>query len=265
MFVSPTMPPHVSVSSPTIFPISPDSILPPLAGRRPSNPLTTTTSPLPLIEPHNSVCKLTHRPVILDAQAWSQEPRAHGALGQLEVPVAYSQHHAPSYGATSLPGPGFGPNAGLRVVVLSAQPPNVGALVDSFLSTYPQDTLFDSNKVELPTNSSIAPALSTLSASVPQQGTSAKAGRNRFKCKVCHKTFDRRSRLNKCRNLHQGIRPWKCEGQCQDPTWFVIPFLDYMTYDSLLLRHSDAKYACVDYLRRHLLSNDERRARCPNW
>ena len=213
------MSPHVSVPSSTIF-------HPNLPPSRPSNPLTTATSPLLLIEPHHSFCKLTYRPVaILDAQAWYQEPQARGAVQQLEAPAACSQHHAyytsPSK-ATSFPGPGFVPFVEPRTVDMNAQLPNAGALVDSFLSTPPQDTLFDSNNVELPTNSPVAPALSTLSAPAPQQGTPARAGRKRFECEDCHKNFDRPSRLDNCRNLHRGIRPWQCGGRCQDPTWFVM-------------------------------------------
>jgi hypothetical protein len=223
-FVSPSMPLYVSVlplSISSIFP-TPHPSFPP-AGREPSNPLANTTSFLPLIGPHHPFCKLTHRPVaMLDTQAWYQEPRVHGALRQPEAPVAYYRHHPPSYEATFFSEPGFGPNTGPRVVDLSAQPPDGEALVDSFPSTYPQDTLFDPIKVELPTNSSIALAPSTLSAPVPQQRIPAKAIRNRFECEDCHKKFDRPSRLDNCRNLHRGIRPWQCGGRCQDPTWFVI-------------------------------------------
>jgi hypothetical protein len=167
---------------------------------------------------------------MLDVQVPYYEPRAHGARWQLEARTAYLQHHtyhAPPYEVMSFPGPGFGPNFGPSVEDLSAQFPDAaGALVDSFPSTHTQDTLFYSNKVELPPNSSIAPALSSLSAPLPRQGTPAKAGRNRFECEDCHKKFDRPSRLDSCRNLHRGIRPWQCGGRCQDPTWFVIsPFL----------------------------------------
>jgi hypothetical protein len=114
-------------------------------------------------------------------------------------------------------------------VDLSARLPNAEALVDSVLSTHPEDTLSDSNTVNLPTDVPIAPALSSLPASVPQQGTPARAGRNRFECEDCHKMFDRPSRSDNCRNLHRGIRPWQCGGRCEDPTWFVTPlFLEYV-------------------------------------
>jgi hypothetical protein len=149
-----------------------------------------------------------------------QESQTHGAHWQLEAAAAYSQHQAhvvSSYDPTSSSGPGFNPN-------LSEQLPNAAALVDSFSSIHPQYTPPDSNQIELTMNNSIAPALITLSASVPQQGAPARAGRKRFECEDCHKTFDRPSRLDNCRNRHLGIKPWQCGGRCQDPTWFVIPF-----------------------------------------
>jgi hypothetical protein len=173
---------------------------------------------------------LTPLPVaVLDAPGLSQERQAHGAPGQLEALTAYSQPHAywaSPYESTYPPGPGFGPNVGLRAVDQSAQ---LDANVNSFSSACPQDPPSNSGQVRLQTNSSVALATNTASTSVPRR----RARRKRFECEDCHKTFDRINRVDNCRNRHLGIKPWQCAGRCHDPTWFVIPtsYLRRFTFD----------------------------------
>jgi hypothetical protein len=40
-----------------------------------------------------------------------------------------------------------------------------------------------------------------------------------FPCFTCGRKFTRKSRLENCRNMHEGIKPYKCSGACGGPEW----------------------------------------------
>ena len=42
---------------------------------------------------------------------------------------------------------------------------------------------------------------------------------HRLQCEMCGKRFDRSTRVEKCRNRHQGIKPFECRGRCGAFGW----------------------------------------------
>lgn len=47
------------------------------------------------------------------------------------------------------------------------------------------------------------------------------ADKRKFECGICHKTFDRASRLKRCSNNHAGLKPHICGGCCGSRGWYV--------------------------------------------
>jgi hypothetical protein len=103
-----------------------------------------------------------------------------------------------------------------------AQPASLPAFANLSMLNYHQGIVSTSNQPQTPAGGLAGSGQSTVSASVPAHGIPAAAGGHRFECEDCHKVFDRPSRLDNCRNRHLGIKPWQCEGRCEDSTWFVI-------------------------------------------
>lgn len=56
-------------------------------------------------------------------------------------------------------------------------------------------------------------------ASVPQPVLAVASSSHKFECTVCHKIFDRKSRMDACRNRHSSVKPHKCLGHCGYSWW----------------------------------------------
>jgi hypothetical protein len=42
---------------------------------------------------------------------------------------------------------------------------------------------------------------------------------HKYRCETCHKTFDRHSRLENCRNRHSNDKPYRCLSSCGTSGW----------------------------------------------
>lgn len=121
----------------------------------------------------------------------------------------------------------------------SGTPPYDGRVRDDGGNFIPTDSLQDPNAIPSHSNNNgpASPAISLVRKSiVPQRkaGPPTPLGteptrmspkllqlsdpslvrKSRFHCEICHKEFDRASRLDGCRNKHLGIKPYQCKGDC---------------------------------------------------
>lgn len=51
-------------------------------------------------------------------------------------------------------------------------------------------------------------------ARISPKRTSLSSQENKHACEICGKMFDRICRADKCRNRHQGVKPYGCDGTC---------------------------------------------------
>ena len=52
----------------------------------------------------------------------------------------------------------------------------------------------------------------------------ATAGINPKECPICLKRTDRADRAETCYNMHLGLKPYTCSGDCSRQTWSVMPW-----------------------------------------
>ena len=63
------------------------------------------------------------------------------------------------------------------------------------------------------------PATSGQNVATPGPAIQPQGTTHRFQCEICWKRFDRPTRVDKCRNRHQGLKPYECRGGCGLLAW----------------------------------------------
>ncbi|KIM21811.1 hypothetical protein M408DRAFT_324830 [Serendipita vermifera MAFF 305830] len=83
-----------------------------------------------------------------------------------------------------------------------------------------------------PTIATARPLNTTITSSTHSKGAQHAIGKHKYECEICHKTFDRESRLERCHNRHMGVKPYVCAGDCG-------------------FQGCSKSYGCIEYLARH--------------
>lgn len=99
---------------------------------------------------------------------------------------------------------------------------NAGAVMDTYVFNLENISPSVPNPVALLATAPIAFGPSNTFSSVAQATRQSGQQSRRFQCETCLKMFDRRSRLDNCRNRHSGLKPYECLGICGLLRWYVF-------------------------------------------